>query len=63
VKYLGVVVAVGTVPLLVLGMAMIGARVYSVGSVTLIDIVGFALQIMVIVLLVLAAIVLWKKWT
>jgi hypothetical protein len=62
VKYLGVVVAVGVVPLLIFGMAMLGARVYSVGSVTLIDVVGFALQITLICGLVLMAILLWKKW-
>ncbi len=62
-KYLGVVVAVGTVPLLLFGMAMLGTRVYSVGSVTPIDVVGFALQIMLVVLLVSAAIVIWKKWS
>lgn len=60
-KYLGLLVAIATVPLLIFGMAMVGARTYSAGSFTLMDGVSLALQILLVVALVLMAMVLWKS--
>lgn len=60
-KYLVVLVAITVVPLLIFGMAMIGARAYSAGSVTWIDVVGFALQVMLIVVVVFVGIAVWKS--
>jgi hypothetical protein len=59
-RYVGVLTAIAVVPILIFGMAMLGARVYSAGTVTLVDVVGFALQIILVVVLVLMAIGLWR---
>jgi hypothetical protein len=58
-KYLALIV-LATVPLLIFGMAFHGVRVYFSGDLRTVDVIGFILQVFIILVCLVVGVVVWK---